>query len=381
MNNNSNNSCTVDIIYFDFSRAFDSVPHNILLKKILHYGIADEAYQLLHSFLINRTQSVKVGSSISHRRSINSGVPQGSVLGPLLFLLFINDLPSYINKADCLLFADDVKISHIIREDNKISDMANLQLAADTVFAWATQNGMALNIGKCQAISFGKPRQKDKGRQYVINGLPITTTKSCKDLGVILNDNCSFDDHISSIIKKINQLNGIITYCFDNSNITTMLKLYKAFSLPILSYASVLWNPIKRGQILRLEQMQKRFTKKITPIKHYPYQERLHLLKLLPLEARRSIADACCIYKLIHGKSSFLNVNDLGIATSNINNTPNRLRLLNQFCKTNTQQQVLACRGSLTWNKIPYHITSEATYKKFKKKINQYFLSVHSQIH
>jgi ribonuclease P/MRP protein subunit RPP40 len=183
-----------DTIFFDFAKAFDKVPHRPLLQKLLSYGIDMNVLTWVKSFLTGRTFRVRVGDSLSSPSPVHSGVPQGSVLGPLLFLIYINDLPDMLTT-NCLLYADDIKIW-------ALNDPSTLQIDIDAVMRWSEEWNLPLNKNKCVHMSFGG----DSGNLFVFNSengpLSLNTVLKQKDLGIWLTSSLSFSLHHEEAAKK-----------------------------------------------------------------------------------------------------------------------------------------------------------------------------------
>ena len=200
MDNFSNfidNGQDFDVIYLDFKKAFDSVPHERLLIKLKSYGITGNLYYWVKDFLSGRTQYVKVENELSETRKVISGIPQGSILGPVLFLIFINDLPECI-KSISDIFADDTKAFNTCKNSDIIQeDLKSLQ-------DWSDKWQLFFNCTKCKCLHFGKNNPK---REYHFptkeGNKTIPTSTEEKDLGVIFDTTLKFDLHIESIIKRV----------------------------------------------------------------------------------------------------------------------------------------------------------------------------------
>ena len=215
-----------DILYFDFSKAFDSVPHHRLLVKLKNFGIPDDILGIVENFLAGRSMRVKVGDEYSEIKYILSGVPQGSVLGPLLFLLFVNDLPEGI-KSIIKLFADDVKM--IVNPfNNLIADLQLLEL-------WEAQWCLKFNVDKCMVMQVGTCNPKN---QYLFGGVPLRCVDSEKDLGVTFNTSFNFEDHVRNSIAKANGTIAWLTRSMISREPSVMLGLYKSLIKPHIEYCS-----------------------------------------------------------------------------------------------------------------------------------------------
>ena len=234
------NHVQVDTVYIDFSKAFDSVCHARLLSKLWNLSIRGLLHQWIASYLSHRCQAMRVSNWVSDSQCVPSGVPQGSHLGPLLFIAFINDLPGIIQNSQVLLYADDVKLYRDIKSP---LDASLLQLDVDRLCSWATENGLDINRGKCKVLSFGRA-QSTFQYQYLINGQPVERVFSFSDLGVIHETSFSFSTHINPVSSKCLRLLGFIKRSTsDFCNPDTIIHLYKALILPHITYASIIWTP------------------------------------------------------------------------------------------------------------------------------------------
>lgn len=217
-------------IYTDFQKAFDKVNHVILIRKLSGVGVHGNLLRWVTSYINNRSQIVTIKGFKSKAAVMTSGVPQGSLLGPLLFLIFINDLASIL-KCNSLLYADDLKIFKSIKSNN---DCQTLQADLDTLSAWCTENKMSLNVNKCFAMSFTKKKNKI-GHSYKINDNLLVTKSSAKDLGIIFDTELSFREHFQYIINRCNKLIGFIfriTKNFKNPrSLILSLELYSNMDL------------------------------------------------------------------------------------------------------------------------------------------------------
>ena len=195
----------VDTIVLDFSKAFDKVPHQRLMSKLDFYGIRGDLHRWIETFLSNRIQRVMLEGSISSSSKVLSGVPQGTVLGPTLFLLYINDLPSYVNSP-VRLFADDCVI---YREIKTYQDVSTLQSDVNGLHRWERDWLMDFNAEKCFVLNITRKRNPSKNK-YSLKGQVLQTVKTTTYLGVEISDDLSWSPHISKITKKANRSLGFL---------------------------------------------------------------------------------------------------------------------------------------------------------------------------
>ena len=267
-------------IYLDYSKAFDKVSHKILLEKLWSMGINNNLWFWFQSYLTNQFQRVKINQSLSDPLPVKSGVPQGSILGPLLFLLFINDLPTTVRHSNILSFADDTKCYKVI---HNILDTTLLQSDLESVFKWSIENQLLFNINKCTVLPF-KSKSSSDANCYSIDNNILSSKSSHRDLGIIFSTNLSWSAHYESIISKAYRSFGLLRRVFSNSHsIKAKKNLYISIVRSNLLYCSPLWRPYLIKDILNLERIQRRASKYILGDYTSDYKTRLIKLNLLPL--------------------------------------------------------------------------------------------------
>ena len=353
----------IDIIYIDFAKAFDTVPTNILLDKIVKAGISGKVYTFLKNFLSDRNFKIKIGAQISCEYETFSGVPQGSVLGPLLFLIFINDLPNQIpENIGIKLYADDVKL--YVAHKNGI-ERNELNKALWILEKWTELNGLEISRHKCFALYLGKNNLK---REYNIHGLKIQETDCIRDLGILIDSKMSFNNHINMIIKNAYLKSYQITRIIKSRDLNLLVNIYKTYIRPQLEYATEVWNPHMKYQIEKIERIQKLFTKNIYKkcgLIKVPYEERLNTCKLEKLIDRRKIADLSTAFKIIKG---FTSLNSQKYF--NFSNRSLRRPLLLRIKKhTNRTKNNFFHRVVNKWNKLPNESFKINDPKKFRSFI------------
>ena len=287
----------VDVIYLDFRKAFDTVPHARLINKLYAYGIRDRLLRWIQNFLTNRKQKVIVQGEESQWADVTSGIPQGSVLGPVLFLIYINDLPDAIKKF-VTIFADDTKEHAVIRiENDTIEVQEDLYEKSDWPEIWEirfkTKKYKSLHMGKSNPKTVYYMKEGDRK-------IPLEQVTEEKDLGVTFCDTLKFDKHILNYLNKANKILGIVKRTFTYMNRDMFIQLYKSLIRPNLEYATVIWNPYLKKNIFLIENVQRRATKLISEIAHLPYEQRLRNLGLPTLNYRRCRSDMNQVYKILN---------------------------------------------------------------------------------
>lgn len=247
-----NNREPIDIVYLDFSKAFDRVPKRRLLYKLEHFGIRGNLKLWIENFLTDRFYKVRVGDSFSHKRPVKSGVPQGSVLGPLLFTVYTSDLPFHVSSK-ISQYADDSKIY-----DNPITSHLAIQNDLMSIHQWSSEWLLPLNIEKCVVLHVGK---NNPHFDYFIDGQIVITVTSHNDLGVIVNSELSWSDHVLSVTKRANTRLYLIRKCFSKVSFQSFCKLYATYVRPILEYAGPVWYPDLTRDRTLLESVQRKATR------------------------------------------------------------------------------------------------------------------------
>lgn len=297
------NESQVDVVYTDATKAFDRISHNIILYKLKYiHNFSPHLIELMASYLSNRFQSVCVNNFTSVRFRVTSGVPQGSILGPLLFILFINDVVDVVRHSQVLLYADDIKV---FRPIDTVDDCVKLQQDVDEIVKWATKSELQFNIMKCKAMSFS--RKKDTIMfAYNIDGSALQRVDNFCDLGVYMDTKLAFSGHIGRIVREASRMAGfIIRNCRGFSDIGTLKILYNSLVRSRLEYCCVVWNPLYNCYILQLENVQKRFLRCSKSIVEHRfiddcYSNLLVDFKLPTLKNRRLMCELLYLYKLVH---------------------------------------------------------------------------------
>jgi hypothetical protein len=248
----------VDVLYLDFAKAFDSVPHQRLISKLRSLGVGGTFLKVIISFLTNRQQRVRVGNSFSSFRSVTSGVPQGSVLGPLLFLIYMNDVDEAVHHSKVLKFADDMKIFSNCR----VSDIGSpvfdfLQDDLNRVNDWCSTWLLKLNSNKCACLHLGF---NNPGRQYYVNDIIVPDADCVTDLGVVFTNDFKPSAQCKRAASKAQKMLAIIKLAFKYLGPQALSRLFKSFVLPLLEYCSIVWCPFYIKDIEALERVQRRFT-------------------------------------------------------------------------------------------------------------------------
>ena len=293
----ANNPCISDMIYLDFFKAFDKVDFGILLHKLKSMGITGKLGIWFYHFLVNRTQFVRLPGGSSSDCQVISGVPQGTVLGPLLFLILMSDIDEGITNSKIISFADDTRLYNSVSE---VEDCDLLQVDLDTIYKWADANNMAFNSNKFKYVCYTPSDISAHGNVYLCPKMNlIDKVNDIKDLGITMSANCNFDQHINNVFKQCSRLSGWILRTFISRDATTMLTLFKCVVLSRLDYGSQLWSPTQIKSLNKIESVQRSFTKFIAGMRPLSYDDRLKSLHLYSVQRRFERYTIIYIWKIL----------------------------------------------------------------------------------
>jgi len=364
---------TVSVAYIDFSKAFDSVSHKKLFAKLAAFGISGTLLGWIKNFLINRSHQTKVGVSLSDIVQLISGVVQGSGLGPLLFLIYINDLVHFMEQyhVTLRLFADDVKVYIDIVNT---CDADELQNALNALAVWADTWQLSVSVQKCCILNIGNSLLANSPH---IDGSLLPVVTSCRDLGITVSSDLSFTEHITGIVSRANFRANAIRRCFVSRDRNLLVRAFTVYVRPILEYNSVVWSPSLLQDIIRIEQVQRRFTKYLPGFQNLPYNERLRRLKLTSLERRRLVTDLLMCYKIVFGLITLHCSNLLQLNLSSRPTRGHKYKLLKYHCGNGTTASFFGNRVINVWNSLPPSAVDFSSLGKFKKSLASLDLTSH----
>ena len=362
---------SVDVIYIDFSHAFDSVVHSKLIYKLIALGINGLLLEWINSFLSNRVQCVVLEHCFSGWCPVISGVPQGSVLGPILFILFINDISSICpGDVNHQLFADDLKLYTTVSSN---LDIISLQTSLDNLQHWCSIWQLEVNISKCYVLHLGNNNFR---YSYTFFGSIIPTSDVVIDLGVTIQNTFKYDLHINSTISKAYSRVGALFRGFCVRSPSFLKQAFITYVRPILEYASNIWNPYTFKHINGIENVQRKFTKRIPSLRHLSYPERLAALDLETLELRRLRADLVLYYKifnnLTHIPRNYLPSDHAPPLIQTRSSAP-RLTIpepSSQYIENNFFIRCVRC-----WNYLPNSVVLSTSISHFKRNLMSVDLS------
>ena len=359
---------SIDVIYMDFMKAFDKVPHMRLLVKLQSYGICSKTLDWIKAFLAGRHQRVVVNGQRSEWSEVTSGIPQGSVLGPLLFVMFINDLPKTV-QCGIKLFADGTKV--YVRSDIP-GNPDCLQNDITRLQDWSDKWLLSFHPDKCKVMHIGNhpPATNYTMRQSDNTTLDIRDEMTEKDMGVAIDNHLNFKLHISQTVSQANRLLGMIRRSFEYLDQETFLYLYKGLIRPNLEYAQAVWNPHLQGNIYAIEAVQRRTTKLIPGFSNLEYPERLKKLNLTTLVCRRARGDMLETFKYLNGQYNSAPILHLDSRTRGTTTRGHQLKLEKGRSRLDVRKHFFTQRVVNLWNALPVNLVSAPTVNAFKNRLD-----------
>ena len=356
----------VDVIYLDFQKAFDKVPHKRLLMKVKSLGIEGNVLAWLEAWLTTRTQRVCLNQAKSDWTAVTSGVPQGSVLGPILFIIYVNDMDNGI-LGTISKFADDTKLSHRAKTER---DSQKIQDDLNQLVAWSEKWQMKFNVAKCSIMHFGCRNIRS---DPAMGGVNLNSVSDQKDLGIIINADLKVDKQVQASFNKANRVLGFIARNFTFKSKEIIIPLYLSLVRPHLEYAVQFWSPHLRKDIVKLERIQHRATKLIPALRGKSYPERLKELGLITLERRRLRGQLIETYKYLYG---FNNVDPIGIFDRDENERlrNNGLKLKVKRFNTTVAQHFFPIEIPRVWNRLPNNVVESESVNQFKNRLDKHWL-------
>ena len=356
------NGKMIGTVLVDFKKAFDLVDHQILLNKLEIYGIKDEALQWFNTYLTNRKQQVKINNSKSDFKHISCGVPQGSILGPLLFLLFINDLPLYTNNVFTDLYADDTTLYDVQDSMEQIEN--NLQTALNNLHIWCRGNGMILNSLKTKVmlVTTNQKRQRlsNDNLDLKFNNETLNMISNDKILGVFVDNNLTWSDHIKYLTKKIASSTWLLSKIKKFLSQDHRVQFYKSYIQPHIDFCSIVWGSSSDSNKLKIFKLQKRACKIILDFNVDDVNEAMKSLKIMSIYDRLYLRKAKFMFKVYNNVAPTY-ISENFTLRNNVNTSIN-LRSSSAGCfippkpKTEYFKCSMRYSGCLVWNSLPEQV-------------------------
>ena len=369
----------LDVVYLDYKKAFDKADHGVILHRLREKGISGNLGKWIDSFLKDRSQTVIANNKMSRPEKIISGVPQGSVLGPLLFLVLIDNLTDTNITSNIGIFADDTRIVKQIAEE---VDASNLQSDLDSLYDWAKQNNMEFNGTKFQAIKYGRNLNLKDLYNYENSDCtePIEDVDSTRDLGIEMSDDGSFTKHINKIIKKVKKKMGWINRSFVRNTIDFKRTIWRTYIQSVLDYGSQIWAPVDPIQMSKIENLLKNFTKNVSGLENMNYWDRLKKMKLNSMQRRLERYRIMYIWKVVSGK-----VPNFGLSWTDNSKRGIMINIKTYNSKTpalarNMIDQSLSVHGGNLFNLLPEKLRCfTGTVDAFKSQLDDFLKEIPNQ--
>ena len=361
------------VVFLDLKKAFGTVNHAILLSKLQAYGIRDSANQWFCSYLRNRMQTCLVNCNKSSETYLPCGVPQGTILGPLLFLLYINDLPNCLMHSQPRMYADDTSITYASNDVEEIERCVNIDL--DRIRIWLAANKLTLNTTKTEFLLIGS-RQRlsmlERNPIIEINKFPIKHVSTSKSLGVHIDGNLSWECHINEISKKIASGISAIKRIRYFLPFDILLNVYNSLVQPHFDYCSVVWGNCSKNLSSKLQKLQNRAARVLT-FSNYDCStsELFQNLKWSKLVHQRAVSKAIMMHSIVNNTapeyltSRFVRRCDL----TSYNLRENEYKLAVPQPRTEFYKRSLSYSGSVLWNGLPLEVRQLTSPSIFKGKL------------
>ena len=365
----------IGAVFFDFCKAFDSVHHQPLLTKLCQRGIKPHIVQWIHNYLVDRKQCVVVNGASSLPTSVVSGVPQGSILGPLLFLIDIDDIAdvSLSDGSKIVLYAVDILLYCPI---SLPVDLELLQRDVDTLENYASANYLTFNVAKCKFMLVSrKKRHINPNPSISLYGSPLEVTPIFKYLGLLITSDLSWTTHINNICSKARRILGLVYRRFyGHSDVATLRQLYVSLVRPHLEYAAPVLSPHLQKDIAMLEKTQQFASRICTKNWDAGYHELLDMLDLPSLAQRRLHTRLCYVYKIVHGLLYF--PPDVVVPSSALSHNPRSHLLYQPFAHTNSYLHSFIPNSVsiANWNMLPDYVVSSPSFTSFKYNLSMFTL-------
>ena len=369
---NMDNGLVTGAVFLDLSKAFDTVDHQLLLKKLRSLGLDNNSMDWFKSYLSAREQVVSIGNCLSCPKPISVGVPQGSILGPLLFIIYVNDLPNCLRHCKIILYADDTLIHYSAKTVQDIETYLNIDL--QTVSQWLQSNLLTLNCDKSRFVLFGSTRRLKSlnAVSIKINDSPLEHANSFKYLGVTLREDLSWNEHIKNIVNKTNQRLGLLRRIKTLLPLNARLILYHSLILPLFDYGDIIWGGKNNTLLMNDLQVQQNKAAKLIldRPKYSAATEALEELEWKHLDHRRHLHRCVFIFRCLHNIIDF-NFNFRQNNDIHHHNTRQSKNLHLSAPKTNWAKQKLTYQAALDFNLLSPEIQETASILLFKKKLER----------
>ena len=362
--------------FLDISKCFDSIDHNLLKIKLRKYGIAGTELDWFCSYLTGRKQVVRCNNIISESQAISIGVPQGSILGPILFLLFINDLTQFSGLSHCNLFADDALF--YISNKNVLSVESQLQQALNNVSEWYKCNKLSLNVKKSNIMLIHRKKQINDRITINVSGTPLKQIDDVRYLGLYIDNKLQWNKHINVACKTITKKLGMMNRTSKYVNKKALVQIYKSFILPSFDYADTIWNGCSKFLEHKLQTLQNRAARIIEQDFDFINTRGLELIRKLNLQntvQRREYRICTLMYKCVNSHVPYY-LSDQIVMTRDIHDRctrhANTKNIYIKQAKSDCLRRGFFIRGASLWNKLPDNMKESESLNTFKTRYMKY---------
>ena len=369
---NIDNGLLNGVVFIDLKKAFDTIDHNILLIKLKHYGVDDNALTWFHSYLTNRKQKCFVNGNFSDSCPITYGVPQGSIIGPLLFLVYINDLPECLNEGLPRMYADDTNISFQSNKLDELEDLMNIELG--NLKEWLNVNKLSLNVAKTEFMVIGSRQRLATFDGHEINVFvgndQIERVNSSKSLGLKIDENLTWKRHIDEISKKVSAAISALKRIRSYISQDTAARVYQGLIEPYFSYCAPVWDGIGSKLSDKLQKLQNRAARVITRSSYDTSSSSvLEELRWNNLYTNRNMQKAILMYKVTNNLTPMY-LQDLFVTrVSHYSLRDSEGKLFLPKPRTDYLKRSFSYSGASLWNSLPESLRSSLSLSSFKRSL------------
>ena len=375
----------VGVVYLDLRKAFDLVDHEILLHKLQLHHFSSRSVRLFKSYLANRTQKIQLGNMQSKMSQVSTGVPQGSILGPLLFIIYINDLALLHPTLNIDLYADD---STVYRSGNQLVEMEiKLQEDLNYVSNWCDINNMALHHSKTKCMLLGSvfKIKNNRNLQLYIKNSKLENVTTQKLLGVYIDNLLNWHTQVEYVCKTLNKKIALLKRIIYFLTPEMRILFYNAYIMPVFDYCCLVWGIASQKDINKISSLQKRIIKIIlNKSKFTPSVELFQELNILSFSDRCKYHSAVIVYKIWNNLVPSYMSDFVSFSQNNMYNlrsiTNNDVVLQNRH-KTKYMRTSFAYYSKNVWNSIPIEIRRSNNIRTFKKNVKQFLMGKFDSFH
>ena len=368
------------VLFLDLKKAFDTVDHNFLLIKLEYVGVRGQTLEWFKSYLSNRSQVVFINGVLSEHEQIKCGVPQGSILDPLLFLIYINDLSSIIDFATTRMYADDTNLTFTACNIPELQEQMSVDIQC--LKNWLIANKLTLNVIKTEFMLVGS-RQRiatmTENMNTFLNGISLNRVNCSKCLGVEIDEFLTWDTHIASVSKKVSSGISIMRKIKPFIPISSLLNIYQSIVEPYFDYCSIVWNGIGDNLADKLQKLQNRAARVITGADYLtPTNEILNKFGWSNLKERRNKQKALMMFEIVNGMTPRY-LKDIfsarpGASVYNLRTSLDDIAI--PRARTDYYRKSFAFTGAKIWNALPNNMKSELSFETFRNKLKSLDLSI-----